>query len=318
MKNLIKLVKILFSPFIFVLGFIYFLIFKKNYELIHQSYVKAYCFTSGGISWLCTILIVFIENLNFWKKNVTLGKKSMDVVEIIKRRGYVVLDEKLDESFVAALNYLTKKIKCKSNDEPGKASSSVIFNENLHTESTYRYDELELLEHKATKDVINFFLDLNIAKKYLGSKPHLIGVNMWWSTAQNIPNEFAAQNFHFDLDGIKWLKHFVYLSDVSDENGPHVYVEGTHKVFSKPYSLLKKEYTRITDIEINKYFPKDKIHEITGDKGTIIIGDTSCFHKGRHPTKGKRLIFEITLSNSTFGPRIINNFPINKIYNEHN
>jgi len=317
MKNLIKLIKTLLSPFIFVLGFMYFLIFKKNYEFIHQSYVKTYCFTSGGVSWLCTILIVFIENLNFLKKNVILGKETIDVVKTIKNKGYVVLDKKLDESLVTALNDLTKKIKCKGNDEKGNTNSSVFFNKNLHREPTYRYDELELLEHKATKDAINFFLDLNIAKKYLGSKPYLIATNMWWSTAQNTPNEFAAQNFHFDLDGIKWLKYFVYLNDVSDENGPHVYIEGTHKVFSKPYSLLKKGYSRITDIEIDKHFLKDKIHEIVGDKGTIIIGDTSCFHKGTNPTKGNRLIFEITLSNSIFGPRIIKKPRIDKNYNEY-
>ena len=85
MKNLIRLIKTLLSPFIFFLGFMYFLFFKKNYEFIHQSYVKAYCFTSGGVSWLCTILIVFIENLNFLKKNITFSKETMDVVKTIKK-----------------------------------------------------------------------------------------------------------------------------------------------------------------------------------------------------------------------------------------
>jgi len=318
MKNLMKLIKTIVSPFIFILGFIYFLISKKNYEFIHQSYVKAYCFTSGSISWLFSFLITFFENLSFLNKSVGLEKSTNDVVKIIKNKGYVVLDQKLDDALLIKLKDLTKKIKCSGNDRQGKINSRVIFNENLHTDPTYRYDEFELLKNKATKDVINYFLNLNIAKKYFRSKPKLIGVSMWWSTAQNVPNEFAAQNYHFDLDGIKWLKHFVYLSDVSIENGPHVYVEGTHKVFSKPYSLLKKGYTRITDVEINKYFSKDKIHEIIGDRGTIIIGDTSCFHKGKHPTKASRLVFEITLSNSIFGPRIINKLPIDKIYNEYN
>ena len=43
----------------------------------------------------------------------------------------------------------------------------------------------------------------------------------------------AAQMFHFDLDRIKWLKFFIYLTDVKINSGPHVYVSGTHKPFSK-------------------------------------------------------------------------------------
>ena len=36
----------------------------------------------------------------------------------------------------------------------------VIFDENLHTESTYRYNESELLKSKTVIDAIQFFLDL--------------------------------------------------------------------------------------------------------------------------------------------------------------
>ena len=111
----------------------------------------------------------------------------------------------------------------------------------------------------------------------------------------------AAQMFHFDLDRIKWLKFFIYLTDVNINSGPHVYVSGTHKPFSKPYKFMLRGYKRILDEEINNSYEQSRINTICGDKGTIIIGDTSCYHKGLPPLNGNRLIFEFELSNSSFG-----------------
>ena len=42
-------------------------------------------------------------------------------------------------------------------------------------------------------------------------------------------------------------------------------------------------------------------------KGTLIIGDTSCFHKGEKPKTKERLIFECTFSNDLFGNKEISN-----------
>ena len=48
------------------------------------------------------------------------------------------------------------------------------------------------------------------------------------------------QLYHFDLDEIKMVK-ILYLSDVEINDGPHCYIKGSHKLFSKPYSLMKKD-----------------------------------------------------------------------------
>ena len=58
---------------------------------------------------------------------------------------------------------------------------------------------------------------------------------------------------------------------------------------------------RIDDYEIENYYGKNKIKLVVGKSGTLIAGDTSCFHKGT-PVKNKsRLIFEFELANSLFG-----------------
>ena len=59
--------------------------------------------------------------------------------------------------------------------------------------------------------------------------------------------EIEAQLYHFDLDRPKWLKFFIYLNDVENiSHGPHLFIEKTHKLFSKPYKILIKRYQRIS------------------------------------------------------------------------
>ena len=96
------------------------------------------------------------------------------------------------------------------------------------------------------------------------------------------------------------MKFFVYLTDVDISSGPHCYIEGTHRPKSKK-NFLKKGYVRIPDNEIKMNYPSEIIKEIKGEAGTIIVGDTSCFHKGLPPINSKRLILEFEYSNSLFG-----------------
>ena len=311
MKKILKLLIRAVSPIVFILGYCYFLIFKKNYNFIHQAYLHTYCISSGVISQILSFLISFSNKIRFEK--IITSEKIIKISNDLKINGYSVLDTKLDNELLSGLLNLTKKLKC-SYSKFDQNSAKVIFNKNQHKQPSYYYDSFEMLDQQEVINVIRFLRNLNIANTYFDSKPYLVGLNMWWSTIGKESDSFSAQDFHFDLDGIKWIKYFIYLNDVTMDNGPHIYIEGTHKPFSKPYSLLKKGYVRISDKEINRHFKKKKVRHIVGNKGTIIIGDTSCFHKGAVPKKNNRLIFEITLSNSLFTNSITNKLSLEETY----
>ena len=130
---------------------------------------------------------------------------------------------------------------------------------------------------------------------------------MWWTPVRNktsLNTEIAnrsAQFFHFDLDRIKWLKFFIYLTDTTLEDGPHEYIQGTNKVLGKNKNLLKKGYKRIDEKEIYSCYESSFIKKLLGKKGTIFVGDTSCFHRGFPPIKNDRLLLVLEYSNSLFG-----------------
>lgn len=304
LKKYTKYVKFFIKLFLFPFLYTYYLFSKKNTNFGYQAYVTTYCVTSGLISQLLSFLISLANKISL--KNKKTNQESIDISNQLKKEGYFIFEKKIEEDLLLGLTNITKKLKC-NYSKFDVNSPKVIFNEKIHLEPSYNYDSVELINEKEVQNVIQFLMNLNIADTYFNSKSYLFDINMWWSTVSEKSDTHSAQEFHFDCDSIKWVKYFIYLTDVSLESGPHVYVEGSHKPFSKPISFLSRGYARIKDEEIENHFGKEKIHKIIGNKGTLVVGDTSCYHKGLVPKKSSRLIFEMTLSNSLFGgPEILN------------
>ena len=84
-----------------------------------------------------------------------------------------------------------------------------------------------------------------------------------------------------------FLKVFIYLSDVSEINGPHIYVENSHKD-----NNIGDELRYYNDSEITQ--SNNKIKYILGKKGSIFFEDTFGMHKGGIISHGYRLMLILT------------------------
>ena len=145
-----------------------------------------------------------------------------------------------------------------------------------------------LLESSAIMALANAAPVLRIAAAYLGCKPTLSSLGVRWS----FPGGGAGdtQQFHRDPDDWKFLKLFVYLSDVDAGCGPHVYVPRSHRtagqVRARPY----------TQSEIERRYGKDGTRAVLGPQGTAFIADTYGIHAGMVPTRTPRLILQAQYS----------------------
>lgn len=141
-----------------------------------------------------------------------------------------------------------------------------------------------------------------VAQNYLKSKPIFTGIYMGWSASvKDRPDASAAQEFHWDMERIKWLRYFIYLTDVTTESGPHVFIRGTHRAGAIPMELLRRGYVRHDDKTIMQIYGKDAHREFIGLRGTIIAEDSRGLHKAKMPADGDRLLLAFELSNTTFG-----------------
>lgn len=130
---------------------------------------------------------------------------------------------------------------------------------------------------------------LEAAASFLGCKPTIGYMTAWWS----FPTAKGAQHaewFHRDVDDWRFVKLFVYMTDVTEANGPHVYVKG---------SALSDRLLRVRrygDQEVQRAFPAASCLRVTGDAGSAFLEDTFGMHKGEPVISGYRLMFQVVYS----------------------
>jgi hypothetical protein len=142
---------------------------------------------------------------------------------------------------------------------------------------------------------------LSLAAKYLGVPPKLLGINMWWTFPVDASPEEKSKHahvFHYDLDDIKFVKFFFYLTDVDSDAGPHVYVKTSNRDIRYKNSLIKSK--RFTDEEIAGAYGDKNIIEVVGAAGTCLIEDTITIHKGVTPISKPRLLLQFEYSINTY------------------
>ncbi|GAA0868149.1 hypothetical protein GCM10009116_03760 [Brevundimonas basaltis] len=130
---------------------------------------------------------------------------------------------------------------------------------------------------------------LRMAARYFGSRPYVDSVQAWWSLSGNTEPE-EAENFHRDNDSIRFLKFFLYLTDVGDDDGPHRFVSGSHV---EPRVLDRR---RLTDAEVEEAFGAERMLTMRGRPGDAFMEDTFGVHKGQLPKAGKRLLVQVRYS----------------------
>ncbi len=138
---------------------------------------------------------------------------------------------------------------------------------------------------------------LDVANAYLRLWSKLSYVDLWY-TAQQPPSDerVASQNWHVDFDDKHLLKAFVYLSDVGADHGPFEYVPasqpgGRHHVV-RPW--VPMGYGRVDDNDVSQSVSADEIVRFTGEKGTMILCNTSGLHRGGFATAGPRVLATAT------------------------
>lgn len=130
---------------------------------------------------------------------------------------------------------------------------------------------------------------VRLAAHYIGCKPTISAIGLRWSYPQSGAGS-GLQGFHRDCDDWRFVKVFVYLTDVDEAAGPHVYVSGTHH---EHFSMRLQPYS---DIDIARRYGQSRIASVTGPAGTGFAVDTCGIHKGMVPTRKPRLLLQIQYS----------------------
>lgn len=277
----------------------------------YQAMIALFCATRGKSNDLISKLIGSIRRP--WRLpradgvlgTMTTPADREKIVSQLRSRGYYVMERGLPDEMAERLLTFALTQPCLARAMDGQTPGAVVraaYPREAPGAVRYDFATADLL---ANEDVQKLLADLSllaIAQDYLGARPHADVLTMWWHTAfSDVPDSEAAQFFHFDMDRPKWLKVFIYLTDVGSRNGPHAFVAGSHRSGAIPAHLLDKGYVRLSDAEVEQAFPSSDVLQFSAPRGSIILEDTRGLHKGRHVESGDRLVLQLQFSNSLFG-----------------
>jgi hypothetical protein len=275
----------------------------------YHSLRKLYCLTNGrfndAASW---VLSLFHRPTKLPPADSILGDVSdasvTRIVRDIETNGFHAFDPKLSAEIINSLQGFARSVPCQAipvlseNGEGKGVDKSAPYGQ--HPDESPKYDiaQRDILANPTVQQLLMDSGLHRVAQGFLRCSPILDLLAMWWSRPfGGGPSTEAAQLYHFDMDRIKFLKFFFYLTDVTPESGPHCYVRGSSK--RKPAAILQDG--RTPDEAIHKHYPQEALVEICGEAGSIIAVDTRGWHKGKPLTEGERLILQFEYTNSMFG-----------------
>ena len=251
----------------------------------------------------------FIRNLSKPKKiksnteNVFFENSvnTLNCIKDIHKKGY---SEKFQLKEEYKKNFLNYIFECKNLDlkKLDYSTNDILKKKNENLDDYFvRLKKMKIsrvtgyFDLKKPSEFKNFLISkeiLNIVQSYLNTRLVSINASFFISNPVEISDDIKYQNaqfFHWDNDFRKFVKLYIYLNDVDEHSGPHVFVEQTHKTKDKNHKLCRL----YSDISIYEKYPQSNIIKFTGSSGSTFFVDSYGIHKGEVPTKKSRILLNI-------------------------
>jgi hypothetical protein len=138
---------------------------------------------------------------------------------------------------------------------------------------------------------------VGLANAYLGMWSKLEYVDFWYSVPVPADSDrIMSQRWHRDFDDRHLLKAFLYLVDVDADTGPFEFVAGSARGGKLanfwPWHPLSKTYP--SQEEFDRAVPAEDIQTFTAGAGTLVLCNTSGFHRGGFATGKPRVLATAT------------------------
>lgn len=285
--------------------------YKRHGRVSHHIWdqlLRAHCFTNGRSTALLSLITRAARPPRApFSQTGILGQfdiaRQTEIAATLDRDGFYIFPEILAGEFCDGLQTFAAASPTVIETNTALRLPLEVYDPSHPVSRTYKIRELDSIQNPFLQRLIADPVFVAIAERYLGTLPAIGGIDVWWSARYgNEAGSDAAQLFHFDFDAPPaWLKLFVYVTDVGPDNGPHVYVRGSHKAGLSPAREFRSRgYVRISDEEMSEAFGADRLTEIAGRRGTVFMADTRGFHKGKFPTSGDRLVAQVIYCSPIF------------------
>lgn len=231
---------------------------------------------------LFSILLDIIDELIYCLKpqTIMLSTEEKKIVKQIEEKGFCVLQGFYTKEQCAELRDMV---------DSEMASSSLWIDEHQSDHRIYGINELD----SAFQNYLDNDLIQNIGKYYTKSTLQAKFTLAGKLIAQG-NNLGSGGGWHRDTPVSRQFKSLIYLSDVSDENGPFQYIPMSHKKQSSILCALKglnhfrqRRYSEENIQSIEETMSLSRV-SVVGQAGDIVLVDVRGLHRGKPISQGTR------------------------------
>jgi hypothetical protein len=134
---------------------------------------------------------------------------------------------------------------------------------------------------------------LDVINTYLGLWTKATYIDEWYTPpSSSEADRQGSQQWHRDYNDQHLVKVFLYMRDVDEGTGPFEYVPGSARDGQYgnewPWEPLGEVYPPAEEFE--KRIPDSAVRTLTAPAGTLILCNTSGFHRGGFATDSARLL----------------------------
>jgi len=279
---------------------------KKNKRTFWDNVNSFLVFSLYSYSFFRPNSKILSETINISSESIIVNEKFNDIYDQLNQKGHTNLLNMEDGLSDILLDQI---ISSEENLYQEKSKKEKLFKYNESIENylnRLKEKNLKILKFSTNsracpslKKIFNDKFINELVYQYLNTKK-IYTRNESFITFENDDDAYDAlrktnQQFHIDMMSKKWLKLFIHLNDINEENGAHCFVKKSHitKKRSK-FNLLHY----FPDKEIMKYYNESEIFRVNGKKNTCFLEDTYGLHKAGYVKKGIRIILAVTFSAS--------------------
>lgn len=274
----------------------------------YQAMVRLFCRTRGYSNDFFHSILRF----KYPPKTIKLTSQLLNeinfaglqsVTKSLKREGYFVFKSHIPDRLCDPILDFARQTPANLRHSKLSLSETALYDENTQAKADqYFFPENLVLQCPAVLEILSDPGFILTAQKYLGCEPVLDIVSLAWNAPYSRTiNDHLGQRYHFDMDRIKWIKFFIFITGLSNDNGCHYFIRGTHRSGTQPKALLERGYARIEDQEIFSHYSSSQEIRFFGPRGMILAEDTRGFHKGAPALNSPRLLLEFEFCDSLFG-----------------
>ncbi len=239
------------------------------------------------------------------RSNVSLSNEEKKILNELQTSGIVVIENFFEKEFCDQLidfsrryidsnKSLIPEIKEKFNSSPKEYKFGVPMNDGSFFWVDKTDSDCRIIHAENINDAIKHKFYQNTFFKKMGDT--LLSTDLEMNFSMVNQTSFVSGNlgsgggWHRDNNYKNGFKVMLYLSDVTDENGPFEYLKGT---FSLKNHLLHFPYPdkyQFTEEEIDNFIRSNKTlyKKVTGKAGTIVLFNTNGIHRGKPLIAGVR------------------------------